>query len=36
MLGGRYMTKIDDADAGSALEDINRRNHPDLMMQQFF
>ena len=36
ILGSRYLTKIDDADAGSALEDINRRNHPELMMQQFF
>lgn len=36
MLGARYMAKIDDADAGSALEDVNRRNHPDLMMKQFF
>ena len=36
ILGSRYLTKIDDADAGSTLEDINRRNHPELMMQQFF
>ena len=36
ILGSRYLTKIDDAEAGSAIEDINRRNHPDLMMQQFF
>lgn len=36
ILGSRYMAKIDDAEAGSALEDVNRRNHPDLMMQQFF
>jgi hypothetical protein len=33
ILGSRYLTKIDDAEAGSAIEDINRRNHPDLMMQ---
>lgn len=36
ILGSRYLTKIDDAEAGSAIEDINRRNHPELMMQQFF
>jgi hypothetical protein len=36
MLGSRYLTKIDDSEAGSALEDINRRNHPELMMKQFF
>jgi glutathione synthase/RimK-type ligase-like ATP-grasp enzyme len=35
MLGSRYIAKIDDNEAGSALEDINRKNHPDLMMQQF-
>jgi hypothetical protein len=33
ILGSRYLTKIDDEEAGSAIEDINRRNHPDLMMQ---
>jgi hypothetical protein len=36
MLGSKYLTKIDDSEAGSALEDINRRNHPELMMKQFF
>ena len=35
MLGSRYLAKIDESEAGSALEDINRRNHPELMMQQF-
>lgn len=33
ILGSRYLTKIDDAEGGSAIEDINRRNHPELMMQ---
>ena len=35
MLGNRYLTKIDDDEAGSMLARINEKNQPDLMMKQF-
>ena len=35
MLGNRYIAKINDDEAGSTIGEINQKNHPQLMMQQF-
>lgn len=35
MLGRRFLTEIDDSEAGSTISAINERHQPELMMKQF-